>query len=291
MSHVKLFDKAVIIRISLTSFGLSRRLNPELLGVDSRVSPRMLRLNKILLESDLLVQISELDGEIRRFVASQCLLSNLFKGGAYLCPLGLVSSVDESLRDYYRKRNRLVEELVSQYDNLKERVKVKLGPLYNADDYPSKAVFHYSYSMKWYYMEIEAPHRFLNNDFIKRFDEAIREEIESVRLGLREAFSSLVSHLTDRLGSKPDGSRKKFKDATIDNLVEFISLFKHKNITDDNDLESLVSKAESILSGIDPETLRSSDNTRNILCRQFKKLQGKLDSLIESVPSRKITIE
>ena len=85
-----------------------------------------------------------------------------------------------------------------------------------------------------------------------------------------------------------DGKPKTFRDTTVDNLNEFFARFRQLNIGGNADLEELVERAESIVSGVQPQQLRDNASLRQHIATQMSTVQANLDGLLVDRPRRNI---
>jgi hypothetical protein len=83
-------------------------------------------------------------------------------------------------------------------------------------------------------------------------------EIQQV---LRQSMADLVAHMAERLKDGADGKPLKFKQSTVSNLVEFLSNFSFRNVTDDRQLQGLVGRARELLQGVAADDLRTNQRT------------------------------
>ena len=92
-----------------------------------------------------------------------------------------------------------------------------------------------------------------------RFDEAIRLAEEA----FTSELAKLVSHLGERLSGQEDGKPKVFRDSAVENLQEFFQRFRSLNVGSSQQLDELVAQAQRVVSGVDPQALRT-----NVVLRQ-----------------------
>ncbi len=103
-----------------------------------------------------------------------------------------------------------------------------------------------------------------------------------------DELSSLISHLNERLSGADDGKPKIFRDSAIENLHEFFERFQRLNIHSSTELENLVGRAQSLVSGVQPQQLRDSNGLRQQLATQLSGVQSMLDGLMVDRPRRRI---
>ena len=103
-----------------------------------------------------------------------------------------------------------------------------------------------------------------------------------------EELQGLVSHLTERLAGQTDGKPKVFRNSAIGNLADFFERFKQLNIRSNDDLESLVQRAQQIVQGREPQELRDDGVLRQSVAEELAAVQNTLDALMVDRPRRNI---
>ncbi len=107
-----------------------------------------------------------------------------------------------------------------------------------------------------------------------------------------EAFTAelakLVSHLTERLSGQEDGKPKIFRDSAMSNLTDFFQRFREFNIGGNEQLDRLVSDAQRIVRGIEPQDLRDNAGLRQHVATELSRVQSTLDGFLVDRPRRNI---
>lgn len=185
-----------------------------------------------------------------------------------------------------------VEELDRRYDELKTAARRRLGRLYNASDYPTS--LRHLFAVSWDFPSFEPPgylrqvspelYEQESRRIAARFDEAV----QLAEQAFTEEFSKLISHLTERLSGQEDGKPKVFRDSAIENLSEFFSRFRHLNIRSSDDLDRLVTGAQSIVRGVEPQRLRDNQALRQQIASQLAGVQSQVEGMLVDRPRRAI---
>ena len=114
---------------------------------------------------------------------------------------------------------------------------------------------------------------------------------EAIQLA-EEAFTSelakMISHLTERLSGQDDGRPKVFRDSAINNLVEFFERFRELNIGSSDQLDELVTDAQQVVRGVQPQQLREDQGLRQHVATELSRVQSVLDGLLIDRPRRNI---
>ena len=112
-------------------------------------------------------------------------------------------------------------------------------------------------------------------------------EIQQV---LRQSMADLVAHMAERLKDGSDGKPLKFKQSTVSNLVEFLSNFSFRNVTDDLQLQDLVGRARDLLQGVAADDLRTSGDMRTRVQQGMAVIAADLDGMLVKAGGRKMRL-
>jgi len=185
-----------------------------------------------------------------------------------------------------------VQGLDEHYCELKSAARNRLGSLYNPDDYPAGLTGLFQVS--WDFPSVEPPNYLqeLNPELYRqecervaaRFDEAVRLAEQA----FIEELQQLVTHLTERLAGQTDGKPKVFRDSAVHNLTEFFQRFQQLNVRSNDDLDQLVNQCQSIVRGVEPQSLRDNQGLRQGVAAQLSQVENVLDSLLVDRPRRNI---
>ena len=174
--------------------------------------------------------------------------------------------------------NTLVEQFVNQYDKLVLQAQMKLGALFNPDDYPHVDTVRekFRFSVKF------APVPEVGDWRVNVGNEAqemLRESYaEYYQANLEQAYADVWERTHEalkRMSDKLSGDKKQiFRDTLVGNVQEMIDLLDKFNITGDPKMKQAKVKMESALSGITPDALREDDALRH-------DVKSKVDSLLK----------
>ena len=103
-------------------------------------------------------------------------------------------------------------------------------------------------------------------------------------LGDLEHGIVLVEHLVERLS----GENKIFRDSAISNLTEFFTRFQQLNVRSNEQLDSLVQRAQRLIQDIEPQALRDNQQLRQHVATQFSQVQSVIDGMLVDQPRRRI---
>jgi hypothetical protein len=186
-----------------------------------------------------------------------------------------------------------VRNLDLHFHELQRAAAQRLGSLFNPDDYPETLIG--LFGVAWDFPNVEPP------DYLLELSPGLyQQEQERVRARFEEAvalaesafleeFGRLVAHLTERLaGTSETGEPKVFRDSAVNNLLGFFERFKALNVRSNPQLDALVSEAQRIVRGVEPQDLRDREGLRQAVASQMARVQSDLDPLMVDRPRRRI---
>ena len=203
-----------------------------------------------------------------------------------------IDAIDSRMRSFKEELLQQVVELDDHYGELKLAARIRLGRLYNENDYPISLAG--LFDMTWDWPSVEPPPylRQLSPSLYQeecrrvqaRFDEAVRLAEDA----FVEELSQLVSHLTERLSGNEDGRPKIFRDSAVGNLTTFFERFRELNIRSSEQLDDLVDQAQSVVRGVQPQQLREDGTLRQRMATELSGVGSVLDALLIDRPRRNI---
>jgi hypothetical protein len=203
-----------------------------------------------------------------------------------------VDDFNSSLIDFKRELKSGVVELNRHFSDLKDAARIRLGSLFNHDDYPSS--LSEEFDVNWDFPSVDAPDylRRLSPEIYRRECERVQTQfsnaVELAEQMFQEQLGELVEHLVERLSTDEGGKQKTFRNSTITNLDEFFSRFHQLNIGSNEELSQLVDQAQSVVRGVEPQRLRDNDTLRQQITTQMSAVQASLDGLMIDRPRRNI---
>lgn len=287
-----LAQRAVCIKVRLQRLGNTRKVSTSQVEVDT--DKALIRVSKHLIDSAELRQITNFDAEVRRYLYNTCLP---FEVGIHLCPFALLEQVEGRLRKLAEDRQALVAAFLAAYPALCHEAATRLRTLYNPQDYPPMEHVRGQFGFTWQYVSFGVPEQL--REISTRIWEGEREKAaqvmaeaaEEIQQVLRAAMGELVAHMRDRLKDGPEGKPLKFKESTVAKLVEFLGTFEFRNVTDDAELQGLVEKARTLLSGVTTDDLRTTAGARARVQQGMAEIATELDTMIVKKPGRKFRFE
>lgn len=79
-----------------------------------------------------------------------------------------------------------------------------------------------------------------------------------------------------------------FRDSVIRNLTAFFGRFAELNVRSSPELDALVLQAQSLVRGVTPQQLRSSDSLRQHVASEMARVQAQVEGLLTDAPRRRL---
>ena len=280
--------------VDLSEVDIIARERGETEGGDA--DKRRLSLSKKLLDCDEVKAINAHFREVAEWLFATGLPS-FIRPGMYRIPPGLINTVENKLREFRAQLfNDLVPAAVAVYHARVLESLTALGELGDADDYPSVEEFAACWGLGWRWVNLGVPDALKAVDFelwkTERDKEVaeIRQAAEGVRMLLRQTALTLIRELRQRLGQRDDGKKRILRATALDDLMQFVSAFSFRDVTNDGDLDDLVTQIKELARGVDVPKLRTDDELRTRVERESTRLEGHLDRLVSEVPVRRLRV-
>jgi hypothetical protein len=206
-----------------------------------------------------------------------------------------VETFESHMNSFRERLANAVANLRDHYEALKADARERLGELYNDNDYP--ATLDGVFSLTWEYPSVEPPRYLLrfNPELYAQEQARIQQRFEQAVVLAENAFAErlqeLVSHLQERLNDSPDGQPKTFKATTIENFQTFYNEFKRLNVRGNTELDTLIQRANDLVSGVNVAELRGSARLRETLNTQMADVAQSLDRLMQNAPRRRVILD
>lgn len=212
--------------------------------------------------------------------------------GVRLIRRGETEAITGRLERYREELATAATELDAHFEELKSAARIRLGALYNLDDYPASLMG--AFAINWEFPSVEAPEYLrrlspeLYRDECRRVQGRFDEAIQLAEQAFLEELEKLVSHLQERLAGQSDGRPKVFRDSAVHNFTEFFERFRQLNIGSSEQLDDLVSRAQRAVGGVAPQQLRDNSEVRQQVTTQLGEVHNVLDDLLVDRPRRRI---
>lgn len=289
-------SNSVILYLSVGRLRTRRKLATSAVDTND-IDPALIRISKEILQSNELKAVAEHDTAVRTFIQARALPSP-FKGkGILLLPTRLIEPVMQHIDAAQTQRTALIESFMLAYDRCKTEAQGKLGSAFDETDYPSHEAVRQTFFFEVQMWELSAPGKLksvskeLYERELVKMQNMWTEASATVTGVLLDEFRKMTSHMVERLTPSTDGKAKIFRESVVTNMLQWMDLFKSRNLTNDAELVEVVDRAKELISGLDAETLRDNQGLRKQLATDFAGLTDRLDQAIIAAPIRAIDLE
>jgi hypothetical protein len=176
-------------------------------------------------------------------------------------------------------------------DSLVGEAQQQLGDLFNPSDYPGDLAGLYWVELDFPPLE---PDERLRLASVAQYEEQMRRvaarfeaAVGAVQEEFVAEFTQVVSQLTESLTPREDGSVRRIRESTVQNVREFVGRFRTLNVTDSPQLEELIGRAEGLLDGRTRTDLRDSDQIREQIRQGAANILTALQPVIDTLPRKR----
>jgi hypothetical protein len=192
---------------------------------------------------------------------------------------------------------RLVDVFLNAYQWEIGQAQVKLGSLFNPDEYPSTDALRGKFRFMLNEMPVPDVGDFrldINNEAMQtlttKYTDYYTSQLNNAMNDLWKRTHDVLAKMSERLdygfsdvnGTAGAGTnnvaKKVFRDSLVDNVVEMVELLDVCNITQDSQMAAMRNRLEQTLRGVTPEALREDDWLR-------METKRSVDAIIKSLPS------
>jgi len=265
MTSIKLTDKALLVQLNISQW-TARKFDKRVtdtVAANNGVAADVGRYNKSLLPmSEQLVRVKKKATAIRTKYYENTLPWGM--DGTQMLPSANYLAFVSEFRKEKAEWERLVNDFVADYPQLKFDAQTYLGPLYNESDYPAVDEIRSRFRMDLAVFPVPS------NDFRVNIADAELERIQQdvevrVRQAASEAMRDVWQRLYDRvkhLADKLSDPKAVFRDSTVENIRELCALLPRLNFADDPNLEAMRQEVEAKLVAANPDDLRHDAKLR-----------------------------
>jgi hypothetical protein len=161
---------------------------------------------------------------------------------------------------------QLVADFLADYDLMVARAQIKLGTLFNEEDYPTKdeILERYRFSVKYSPVPSVGDWRVdVGNDAQQQLNMCYAQAyVDNLQQALAEPWERMheaLKNMSERLA----GEKKQiFRDSLVNNVLDLCTLLDKFNVTGDAGMKQAKARIENILLGVTPDALREDDDLR-----------------------------
>lgn len=179
----------------------------------------------------------------------------------------------------------LVEGFLNSYNWEITQAQVKLGDLFNPDEYPSVSSLQSKFGMSFTYiplpeagdwrLDIEAGAK---EELAQHYQSYYRTQLEAAMADVNRRAQDVLVRMSERLDYGDKETKKVFRDSLVTNVLEIVDLMDACNLTGDQTMKDNAQTLRDALMGLDADDLRGDVRLR----LSTKKT---IDAVIASLPT------
>lgn len=287
-----ILTKSVVLVLHRHYLGNTRKVRTEAVidaaeGKSDKVDSEQIKATKRLVDNEVLLPAMRILRDVmaglhRRAVSAH----DVFGPKTYLIAIANVAATDAWLEERLAELRAQAWLIGERYDDAKAAQQVKLGPLYDESEYPSKSDVVASFGFDWNYVSFEAPDRLrsleggLFESINNRCESQMAHAWDSVRMLLRQEALEAAKAAADKIAPTSDGRKRVFRGTVLDELKEFTASFGLRDLSDDAELGEAVARLDRLTAGLDGDALRDDDALRDRVHAELTAATDRLDSLV-----------
>lgn len=238
----------------------------------------------------LLGDCAELDA-VQKFAANA---RNLHYGmsmpwsdmGMRLVPTAMyLSKYSKAMSELEQEFYRLVNIFLAAYQWEIGQAQVKLGDLFNPDEYPTTDAVRNKFRFQLHEMPVPDVGDFrldvsneAMNALADKYKNYYTTQLNNAMGDLWQRTHTALTKMSERLDYADGQTKKVFRDSLVDNVVEMVELLDTFNITGDTQMSAMKSRLEDTLRGVTPDALREDGYLR-------AETKRAVDDIIKSLPT------
>lgn len=280
-------SSAILVELSI-SVWTARRLDKtasRAVTANNNAASGVANVNK-----KLLGDCAELDA-VQKFAANA---RNLHYGmsmpwsdmGMRLVPTAMyLSKYSKAMSELEQEFYRLVNIFLAAYQWEIGQAQVKLGDLFNPDEYPTTDAVRNKFRFQLHEMPVPDVGDFrldvsneAMNALADKYKSYYTTQLNNAMGDLWQRTHTALTKMSERLDYADGQTKKVFRDSLVDNVVEMVELLDTFNITGDTQMSAMKSRLEDTLRGVTPDALREDGYLR-------AETKRAVDDIIKSLPT------
>lgn len=204
--------------------------------------------------------------------------------GLRLLPTANYFKYNDAMGDFQKEFHKLVDAFLAAYEWETSQAQVKLGALFNADDYPTVQSLKHKFGLSVSFIplptsgdwrvDIEADaKRQLKTHYESYYADKLKQAMDDVWSRTADVLERLSSQLDYGVDDKPRGIR----DSLVESAVEIVDLLDACNLTNDPAMRKMAADLRASMNGIGAVALRQDAALRRATKRD-------VDAMIKALP-------
>ena len=209
-------------------------------------------------------------------------------GDRFLTTAIYLEKYHKTMTEAQAEFDRLVNVFLDAYDWEVTQAQVKLGTLFDADEYPTRDEVASKFYFDIYYKPLpdagdvrvdvgNEQKAYLSDSYKKYYDDRYNGMMQH----LWEQLLKPLANMSEKLDFAEGEDKRKFKNTLVDNVLDVVEVMRLTNINKDTHMTAVADKLEDALRHVTPEALREDGALRH----NTKKVADDVMQQINNLPS------
>ena len=231
-----------------------------------------------------LVAVQKLTGNIRNIHYSMTMPWS--DTGMRLVPPAQYFKYHQQMTALQSEWEGLVNQFLTSYDFEIAQAQVKLGDLFDRDEYPTVSALTDKFAFRLSYIPLPDAGDFrvdVGNDAMSQikshYEDYYSRQLTNAMNDIWQRTYKALKAMSERLDYTDPDTKKVFRNSLVDNVLDMIELLDVCNVTGDVQMTALKDKLDTALRGVTPDALREDDYLRAETKRAVDDVIAQLPSL------------
>jgi hypothetical protein len=283
---MSLNDKIVIAKISVSQWTASKtdKKVTENIAVNARAKTEMCRFVKTLIPKEALESIKQNTTKIRELYKENTL--PWLDGGARVIPSAKLIEFSAAVDDLKQERELLVKNFIDNYDYYVEQARQDLGILFDESNYPKKDSLVKAFDVKFNVEPLPNGEDFrkheMSDEDRAKFEKQLQERFKAgEEMAIKDLWKRLYTVVL-KMNEKLKDQDAIFRDTLISNIKDVVAIIPDLNISNDENLNKMVSEVKDCLCACSPEEVRKDKVLRKNTADKAGELLNKMSEYFKS---------
>lgn len=204
--------------------------------------------------------------------------------GLRLLPTKAFFKYNEQMQALQDEFYRLVDEFLLAYEWEIGEAKLRLGRLFNRDEYPTMDNLRRRFAFSFSYIPLPDTGDWrvdigekAKSELAEHYNEYYNTQLEMAMRNVWERAYAALERMSERLDYADGETKKVFHNTLVTNVEEIVELLKVCNITDDPTMDQAQRELAKAIHGIEAEDLRKDGALR-------RSTKQRVDAVLDTLP-------
>lgn len=278
-------SSAVLVELGISVWTARKKDKRASADVTTRSHAKtgMATVNKKLLDCDELTALQKFAANTRNSHYAMTLPWS--DSGLRMLPTTKYFDYNKAMTELANEFDRLVQAFLDKYQWEINTVQVKLGDLFDPNEYPSVESLHDKFGFRLNYIPLPDAGDFrvdigqqAADEMRAHYEKFYSAQLERAMTDVWQRTYEVLGRMSERLDYADHEQKKVFRDSLVQNVIDLVDIMENMNITNDPTMQLQQRRLKNAIAGITPDALRRDGYLR----AETKKA---VDDVIASLPS------